>query len=113
MINESVKLKLSDFDNCIINLEDSESPEVPSTESIISAVKQDICKDLTSYGTRISAIEKSVDEHTENSNRRLESLEGALRLQSASLNKFMAAMTASNTHIPAADPNCRVFANVG
>ena len=112
MINESVKLKLSDFDDRIIDLENVEPPEIPSTESIISAVKHDISKDMTSYNNRISAIEKTVGEHTQSSNLRLESIEDALRVQTASINKFMAAMTASNTHIPAADSNCRVVANV-
>ena len=67
---------------------------------------------MTSYNNRISAIEKTVGEHTQSSNLRLESIEDALRVQTASINKFMAAMTASNTHIPAADSNCRVVANV-
>lgn len=107
MVETSVKNKLTDFDDRIIALENIET-----SDSILSTIRTEISSDLKSYDNRLSTVEKTVGEHTEIANQRLGSLENTLKLQTESLNKLLAAMTASNNHIPAANSNCRVAANI-
>ena len=111
MVDDAVKSKLTPFDDRSTDLENDPFPEVPSPDDIEELVNKKLSEKILPIETRICAIENSLGEHTSNTNIRLESIEDSIRLQTQSINNFIAAMTAPNSHNPAISSNCRAVAN--